>query len=469
VAAIQHSIGNSASRAGPGAIMGDKNLKAIAVYGIKHTYIAKPTEFSELCKYVLKRSRACGNWVRNWEIPYVKWLAETGPFGNFNEIPLEVGFENAEEILNDFVKKFVVKKPACYNCPVRCTATISLPGAGYVAMKCQAWFTFMLACKIPDMTFNTKCLDLCSRYGLDYISTSAIIAFAIDLYKKGILTTEDTEGMHLEWGNAEMVFSLLGKIARREGIGAVLANGVYEAASMIGRGAEKYVYHVKKLELAKEPLIPSSALARAAGDKAADAQTIVNCGTIPSMWQKDREEYLREGWFIFPGEFEKYLDINREVSYEGLGELSYYSENIHTLADLTGVCWWCMGFFPYPPIKLDTLTNLISYATGMDIDETEAIKMAERVRTLIRAFNVRLGVRRKDDAVPEKFFSEPPTLPQQQLGLMQLDHDKFDKELDKIYELRGWSSDGIPTKERLEELGLDYVRQDLERRAILSG
>jgi aldehyde:ferredoxin oxidoreductase len=121
-----------------------------------------------------------------------------------------------------------------------------------------------------------------------------------------------------------------------------------------------------------------------------------------------------------------------------------------------------MGFFPYPPIHLDTIVNLISSVTGMSIDETEVIKMAERVTTLTRAYNVILGIRRKDDRIPEKFFKVTPQPP-----LMRWDPDKFTKTIDEYYKLCGWNSEGIPTKEELDKVGLGYVRQELERRGIL--
>ena len=472
-AAIEHGIGsgNSASRAGPGAIMGDKNIKAIAVYGTKDVYIAKPPQFIELCEYILERAEPLRNYFRfkHASGETVQGFAAWGSFGNAETMPSGLGFEDIGKIYMDFANKFRVREPACYNCPFRCTQTISLPGVGYVPLKCQAWYGFIFACKLLDFTFGVKCHDLCIRYGLDFMSTSQSIAFAIDLYEKGILTKQDTEGMHLEWGNAELAFSLIGKIARREGIGDILANGVYQAAHLIGRGAEKYAHHVKKLELMLDTLRHPYYSVVTATSERADGHTSGTGSLYPSSWYgMERDEYIKGGWWLFPDEFEKYVDVNYEVEYEGLAEVTAYAENIKTLADLTGLCWFYLGFYPFNPIKLNTIVKLISAATGMDIDETKAMKIADRTRTLIRANNVRLGIRRKDDALPEKFFQESPSDYQKQAGLMKLDHDKVDKELDEYYQLRGWNSEGIPSKQRLEELGLDDVRQDLEGRGILT-
>ena len=154
-----------------------------------------------------------------------------------------IPWPDAGDVHEEFLKKFRTRRPSCYNCQLSCKSRMRLPDGEYAFLKCLSWFTFLLACKIQDFGFNAECYHLCERYGLDSISTANVIAFAIDLYEKGILTKKDTEGMHLEYGNADLAFSLIEKIARREGIGDILANGVYEAARMIGKGAEEHAYH----------------------------------------------------------------------------------------------------------------------------------------------------------------------------------------------------------------------------------
>ena len=189
--------------------------------------------------------------------------------------------------------------------------------------------------------------------------------------------------------------------------------------------------------------------------------------TEPSYWRMGVEDYIKEGWFVFPEEWKKYLDVDYSVHYEGMAEVTDYCENIKTLTDLTGLCWFCAGFWPFPFLKLGVIAKLISYAIGTDIDETEVTKIARRIRTLIQASNVRLGIKRKDDTVPEKFFCEEPTPRQKEWGLMKLDHNEFDKQLDRLYNIRGWNSDAIPCKKTLDGLDLDYIRQDLEQRGLL--
>lgn len=463
-ASIEHSSGASASRAGVGAIMGDKKLKAIAVYGTKDVSIAKPSEFVESCGRILKKTDKIRAFFDNWSYESAKGLMDHMTYGNLGE---QIPYENSGKLHADFVEKLRTRTPSCYNCGIRCKSAIALPGGGYSFLKCQSWFPFMFACKIRDLSFNMKCFNLCERYGLDSISTANYIAFAIDLYKKGILTKKDTEGMHLEWGNEDLAFSLIEKITRREGIGAVLANGVYEAARLIGKGAEKHAYHIKKLELVPFGLhTPYRALRTSITDRAdmtrAEAGVPQHGLAASREW---KEEYLKLGFFSYPKEFEKlFLDdfVGLARDYEKIVPFTSHDVDKNILADCTGLCIFWTGFWRYNPINLGDHIDLISSATGMDIDETEAMKIAKRIGTLFRAYNVITGIRRKDDTVPEKYFREPPPPP-----YSRLDHGKFNKMIDEYYKLRGWNSEGIPTKEELDRLGLDYVRRDLEQRGIL--
>ncbi|MBI4188021.1 MAG: hypothetical protein HY529_02330, partial [Chloroflexi bacterium] len=476
-ASIQHTDYSSARRLGGGAMSGDKNLKASVVHGTKDINIAQPAEFLELCEWLIKKAvnRRLVSETSYRGGPSRSIKCDTGWFGNADERPDE--FENYGEIHFDYVDKHLMRdhliEPACDNCPFPCRKLpLPLPDGRVRFYKDCISFAFSFACKITDVTFALKCYDLAVGYGLDTLSTGKLVGFAIDLYQKGILTKEDTDGMPLEFGNEEVAFKLIEKIARREGIGDTLANGVYEAARAIGRGAEEHTYLVKKSELMADFIKrnPHGALILATNDRL-DNHANANClRRVPSLseWRQARREDIEGGWWSFPDEFEKYLDVDYSASYEGTAELIHYHENVKTLTDLAGLCWFYTGFGGRPIIKTDKVRVLISYATGMDIDQSEALKIASRTRTLIRAINVREGLRRKDDTVPEKFFREEPPARLKPWGFMKLDHDKFDKELDEYYELRGWDNEGIPTAETLEKLGLDDVRQDLEQKGILA-
>ena len=182
--------------------------------------------------------------------------------------------------------------------------------------------------------------------------------------------------------------------------------------------------------------------------------------------KEEREAYIRSGFFTYPNELQEYFLADFDwtgADYEGGCQAIAYDEETFTLTDVTGLCNFWSVFFPYPPINSRALiADLISCATGMDIDETEVTKIARRTIAHVRAYNVRTGMGRKDDTVPRMFSQRTPRPP-----VKKLDPDTFNKWISRFYEIRGWNSEGIPTKETLEELGLDYVRQDLERRGIL--
>jgi len=252
-AAIQHGMESSASRGGIGAVMGDKRLKAVAIHGTKDINIAEKAKFIESCSGLLEKLEPIKQSIAvdNVGMFFQHHLAAMGAFGNFGEDP-PPGLETVGEAIANFSRKFKVRERSCFNCPIACKGVFSGDdpvGEELMTFKCESWVTFASLCKKFDFVFNAKCASLCNRLGLDVHSTAAAIAFSIDLYEKGILSKTDTDGLDLKWGDEAVVYTLINKIANREGFGTLFANGVYEAARKIGRGAENLVHHVKKLEM----------------------------------------------------------------------------------------------------------------------------------------------------------------------------------------------------------------------------
>jgi aldehyde:ferredoxin oxidoreductase len=188
----------------------------------------------------------------------------------------------------------------------------------------------------------------------------------------------------------------------------------------------------------------------------------------------DKKEYIRQGYFNYPKEFEKwFLDPKIGGNYAGdyweqMIHFVEFSEHITTMSDITGLCFFWTGFYMYPPYSdvnrtsVGVMADLISSATGLDIDEKEALTICNRVENVVKAYNLRAGLRRKDDTVPKQYFEKDPPPP-----LKKLDRAKWDMWLDEYYKLRKWNNESVPTKERLEELGLGYIIEELERRGIL--
>jgi aldehyde:ferredoxin oxidoreductase len=462
-ATIQHGFGSGASRTGVGAVMGDKNLKAIAVYGTRDIYVARPAEFHQICEGVLRKTDRAKQYWDDWAHEVGTWLLD-GAYGYFDQAtPLE----QPGQWLEDFTRDFQTRKSTCYNCGIGCKSVIALPDGGYATLKCQSWFNFLLACKLRDLAFSIKCYDLCEAYGLDVISTANLIAFAIDLYGQGILTQADTGGLDLAWGDDAVAMTLIEKIARREGIGAVLAEGVYEAARQIGRGAEAQAQHIKKLEpIPYHITTPSGALRTATADKPDMTRTEGFVAAEGLEFSREwKEEYVAAGFFSYPENLVELFTGEHpglEHDYEKVVPFTSYEADKNNLADSTGVCIFWTGFWRYNPLSVGDHVRLVSYALGRDMDEAEAIAIAQRIGALTRAYNVMAGIRRMDDVVPEACFEEPPGP-----SGVSLDRAAFNRMISEYYALRGWNDEGVPSGETLGGLGLQDVRQALEARGLL--
>ncbi len=461
---IEHGTGASFSRSAVGALMGDKKLKAIAVYGTNDVNIARPQEFYELCKKIHLKSERLREFVDNWSHERAG-LIEHASFGNIEEF---VPIDNMGDIHQEFLNQNRQRQVACSNCGLRCKNTVRFQDGGYSFIKCISWYTFMASCKIQDLSFSMECYNYCEKYGLDTLSTSRLIAFAIDLYRKDILTKQDTGGLHLEFGNPDLAFTMIKQIVMREGIGDVLADGIYEAARQIGNGAEKYAYHVKKLEAPIYSMNhPYVGYLQSVSDR---ADLLKMISAIPqhylSKTKEVKKEYIESEYWPYPEEFKQFIWDDFDASgadYERITKMVSFDEDSNMLSDITGVCIYHTGFWPFNPYLFRDQIELINLATGTQIDEKEGMEIVQRAGMLTRAYNVRLGIDRKDDRPPEKHFlepTEPPLFP-------PLDRDIFDKTISAHYELRGYDENGIPSADTLDNLGLNYIREDLTKRGIL--
>lgn len=469
-ASIEDGTGSSASRGGPGAVMGDKRLKAIAVRGTKDIYVAKPSRLAELSEFILGRTGPLRKYLDAFSYDLNMWEMYAAYFGNLNEtiaelsLDLQADIAGAAEKCQSLIDTRRLREMSCYNCGIRCKHAFRRPDGGVSFCKCQSWWTFMFNCKLIDYDFALESYALCERYGMDSVSVARYVAFAIELFERGVLTEKDTDGMQLEWANPEVAYSLIHKIASREGIGDLLANGTFEAARQIGNGAEEYVHLSKKTEqiiAAATFFVPYGALLLGISDKGDATRNMGNFGGM--YWNSGRqEEYINSGYCRYPKEYEQYLLTDFDWTGdqpEPACQIAAYDEESFCITDLTGLCNFWSAFFPDQPIHTRALkADLISCITGMDLDEDGLTRIARRVINLVRACNLRLGLTRKDDTVPKLFFKKTPFPPMQ-----TLDPDKFDRHIDRFYEIRGWTEAGVPTRETLRQLDLDDVGESLER------
>jgi benzoyl-CoA reductase subunit BamB len=470
---------SSASRGGIGAVMGDKGVKAIVVRGTQDINIAKPMEYMELCNEVMDYIQHRNDHPIPGVMPILaglgspqemkvhdeKWHTENFNWGNSRE--RRKGFWTDEVARNWFntMEESRTRLISCYNCPMTCGATISMPGLPTYMMKCFTKLTYTMGA-FSDLDFGLRIAQKATEYGLDGFSAPQVMAFALELLKDGILKDEDFPDMPED--NEGRFYYLLDMIVNREGIGDILAKGTYWAAKEIGNGAEDYAHNnIKKheqLPLKLSMLNPIYFLMYSTGEKMNITQIEGQFPQAPYPKKEHREKFC-EDWIQVPDEkFKQYF-----IDWEPRGEKSMpfyptvdmcceivdWQERMHYIDDALGQCAGLSSFPLKPPYHIHNYPKFISAGTGIEMDEEKLTEAAQRYRTLVRAFNIRRGMRRKDEKPPENHWKK---------RFPELEQDL----LDAYYKLKGWNNDGIPTKEYLDQMDLGYIADEFIERGILT-
>lgn len=394
-----------------------------------------------------------------------KWHTENFMWGNSRTRRKDFWNDEIKRKWTETLESARTRLISCYNCPMKCGATLSLPGLPTYMMKCFSKLTYTMAA-MSDLEFGLRIAQRATEYGVDGFSAPQVMAFALELYEAGILTDKDMHG--LPAGNEERFYWLLDRIVRREGIGDVLANGTYWAAKQIGNGADAFAHNnIKKheqLPLKLSMLNPIYFLMYSTGEKINITQIEGQFPQAPFPTREEREAFVKD-WFQVPDEkFKHYF-----LDWDPRGEKSMpfyptvqmccdivdWQEKMHYIDDALGMCAGLSSFPLKPPYHIHNYPKFISAGAGIDMDEAMLSQAAKRYRTLIRSINIRRGMRRKDDKPPENHWKKR--------------FPELEKELlDTYYRFKGWSHDGIPTRESLHELGLDYVSDDFDKRGILT-
>ncbi|AOY59226.1 aldehyde ferredoxin oxidoreductase family protein [Desulfococcus multivorans] len=470
---------SSASRGGIGAVMGDKGVKAIAVRGTRDVHLARPAEFMGLCDEVLEYIKFRNENPIPGVMPILaglgspqemaihdeKWHTENFMWGNSRVRRKDFWTEEVANQWTETMDKARIRLLSCYNCPMTCGATISMPGHPTYMMKCFSKLTYTMAA-FSDLDFGLRIAQRATEYGVDGFSTPQVMAFGLELYENGILTDDDMAGMPAD--NEERFFWLLDRIVRREGIGDILADGTYWAAQRIGRGADAYAHNnIKKheqLPLKLSMLNPIYFLMYATGEKMNITQIEGQFPQAPFPKREQREEFVKD-WIQVPDERFKQYFLDWEL--RGENSIPYYptvemccdivdwQERMHYIDDALGMCAGLSSFPLKPPYHIHNYPKFISAGAGIEMDEAKLSQAARRYRTLVRAINIRRGMRRKDDRPPKNHWKKRfPELEQ--------------KLLDAYYAFKGWNNDAIPTATTLRELNLDFVAEDFFKRGILT-
>jgi len=433
-ACICHDYGRQAGRAGVGTVMGSKKLKAIAIKGTKSIPVADVSEFRRAGREMLefcKKSDAWDVWVRlgtaGVNVPSNEW-------GSFPTRNFQSGyFENMDKMTGEYMReKIVVTDKACFGCPCACGKysytqkwDVHVEGPEY---ETAAFLGADVA--IADIEDVAYANYLCDELGIDTISAGNVIAFATECFEKGIITGKDTGGLELSFGDSEAVFELIRKIADREGIGDVLAEGARHAAQVFGGESSDFAMQIKGLEISgyESRDAPAMMLAYMTADVG---------GHHNRAWAITYDiEVGRDG--VTPDKAAKVIDL----------------QHIRPLFDCLGACrlqWVELG------LPLDSYVPAMKSITGVERSWDDLTHVAERVWNLTRAFWVREHEEfgREWDYPPVRWYTDPvPTGPSKGKVLSKEDVEKL---LDMYYEQRGWNQNGIPTREKLDQLGLDFV------------
>ena len=470
---------SSCSRMGCGAVMGDKNLKAVAVRGTKDLNLARPLEFLKLCNEALQFIEHRNANPIPGVMPIVaglgspqemavhdeKWHTENFVWGNARVRRKDFWTPEIQENWTNTMERMRTRLLSCHNCPMKCGAAISVDTrlCSYM-MKCFSKLTYTMGA-FSDLDFGLRIAQKATEHGVDAFSAPQSMAFAVELYEAGILTDADMPGFPTK--SEDRFYWLLDKIVRREGIGNILADGTYWAGEAIGKGAPAYAHNcirkTEQLPLKLGMLNPIYFLMYCTGEKASITQIEGNFPQAPFETRAEQEAFIQDWpqvpddrfkqWFL-EWELRGEKSIPQYPPIDATCEIVDWQEKMHYIDDSIGICAGLSSFPLKPPFHIHNLPELISAGAGLELDEAALVHLTRRNRNLVRANNIIRGLSRKDEKPPDDHWKK--RFPELEKKL-----------LDEYYKYKGWNVDGVPTPETLHELDLDYVAEEFTRRGIL--
>jgi aldehyde:ferredoxin oxidoreductase len=406
-------------RGGAGAVMGSKNLKAVVVEGKEKITYADDEGFRTLALKLTEDVRSHPNAKRRFDLGTMMWIRMGQEIGGF--LPTrnyQKGlFDDYERITAETMKRELNwKSVGCFNCVIKCSKLAKWDGYELEGPEYETTAFLGSGCEIGDAKTISMSNLLCDDLGLDTISMGVTCSFAMECYEKGLL--KETDGLELTFGNGEAQHDLIRKVARREGIGDLFANGTRLASKAIGQGSEYFAINTYGMELSGVNIkgCMSMGLALATSDFASHTR----------LWTATDE-------------------MNDNLSIEILPKYVTRGQDDINIRNSLVVC-------DFLPFGLDRLAPVLSKATGIEFDPERLMFIGERIHNLARVYNLRNGRTGKDDTLPERFFQEEMIA-----GLLKgqvMTREFFGELLQKYYAFRRWDDEGIPTTAKLRELGL---------------
>ncbi|HIC93830.1 MAG TPA: aldehyde:ferredoxin oxidoreductase [Anaerolineae bacterium] len=437
---ITNDRGRQAGRTGLGAVMGSKLLKAVAIRGTKPVTVADPDGLRAMALELSQKAQ--GPKTEKYRIlgtpANVLVLNRLGvlPTRNFQQGT----FEAAEKVSGEYMHEHHKEKAvACAGCPIACEQVVSVREGAYKGARTSVDYESLYAlgtnCGLDYFPGIIKAIELCDRYGMDTMSCGVTIAWAMECFEKGILTKEDFGGLELHFGNHEAEVALVEMIARREGIGDLLAEGVKRASEKVDKGSERFAMHVKGLEFAGYDVrgCQTFALGAAVGTRGP-------CHNRSLAYEADTKGMVE----LFKAGPER-------------GQIAKDKEDFAAVLDVMMFCKFIRGCFKdlyAESAQFYTLT------TGIEMTAEDVRKLGERAWNLKKAFNIREGWTREDDWLPPRCFEDPIVNPKDGKGYVVKPED-LRMMIDAYYEARGWTKEGLIPKEKLIELGLEDIAEEL--------
>ena len=432
----------AAGRGGAGAVMGSKNLKAIVVRGTREVQVADPVHFRKAVREtvnIIEASPVLQKMVKHGSPAFLNDINDHGilPCRNWQEAETEW----AKALYTDVFEGFIVKHMHCSPpCSVRCSKLTVVRSGTYAGAvsegpEYETLYALGACCGITDMAAIIEADSLCDRYGLDTISFGVSLAFAMECYEKGIISKSDAGGKELRFGDATLLADLIRDTAFRRGFGKILAEGTKRMSQRFGKSSDAFAMHTKGMELGGYD--PRGAKSGA---------LIFACGPRGGCHHAEGYTWMAEMYNPDP---------RARFSTEGKGALVKRAKERRIICDSSIVCTFS-GILGYGDVEL---AGMLSGATGLDLTEADMPVIGERGSNIERAFNVREGLRRSWDTLPTRLLQE--SMPS---GSTRGETVELAPLLDDYYSVCGWERHtGIPGQEKLKELGLQGIADDLSK------
>ncbi|MDY7036135.1 MAG: aldehyde ferredoxin oxidoreductase family protein [Thermodesulfobacteriota bacterium] len=443
---------NSGGRTGMGAVMGSKNLKAIAVRGTLPIEIVDPDKALQYHRDLIHliHSTKLIEFAGQYGTPFVYDVTNsTGLIRTRNFQSNQ--FPDSEDLECEAIADYTAGVASCFGCTVHCRHKYTLkegPWKGQYAEGPEYTSQGAFGTEVGNNNLHRLMEGnyLVNKYGLDTLEVGGMISWAMELYEKGLLSEELAGGLNLEWGNMDGVLQLVEDIAFRKGLGDILAEGPKGAIERLGPKTAYYNIHIKGLSnlQSDERPTPSLALGIATATRGAD-----HLRSRPAIDLYHLPEKLLEEIYGRKGMTSDYRE------YSGKPWMIFWHECLYALVDALGICKIQTVFLSPNLPKWEEYSHLLEIITGMEYTPEELMETGERINNIERLFNIREGVSRKDDTLPDRYFQEPTPAGLDLVKGLVIDRMKFEQMLDEYYEIHGWDKDGNPTPETLIRLGLD--------------